>query len=124
MRASMAYFAGAGTVIAAIVGGVGGGLLIADMISPKSPKGVEMTRLERRMSPEPIQVATAITAIHLAIHIGAGSNREPNSNPEPGKDADGRSRSQTCSSATTRHCGLNASRSSATTARDGAADGA
>jgi hypothetical protein len=60
MRASTAYFAGAGTVIAAIVGGVGGGLLIADMISPKSPKGVEMTRLERRMSPEPIQVATAI----------------------------------------------------------------
>ncbi len=58
MRASMAYFAGAGTVIAAIVGGVGGGLLIADMISPKSPKQVaELTRLERRMSPEPIQAA-------------------------------------------------------------------
>src|SRR6267378_3051553 len=58
MRASMAYFAGAGTVIAAIVGGVGGGLLIADMISPKSPKGTEMSRLERRMSAEPIQVTT------------------------------------------------------------------
>src|SRR5712691_8439789 len=56
MRASMAYFAGAGTVIAAIVGGVGGGFLIADMISPKSPKqAAELTRLERRMSPEPIQ---------------------------------------------------------------------
>lgn len=60
MRASMAYFAGAGTVIAAIVGGVGGGLLIADMVSPKSPKqGVEQTRLERRASPAPIPVATA-----------------------------------------------------------------
>jgi flagellar biosynthesis GTPase FlhF len=58
MRASMVYFAGAGTVIAAIVGGVGGGLLIADMISPKSPKqAAELTRLERRMSPEPIQAA-------------------------------------------------------------------
>jgi hypothetical protein len=58
MRASTAYFAGAGTVVAAIVGGVGGGLLIADMIHPKSPKqGTEMTRLERRMSPEPIQAA-------------------------------------------------------------------
>jgi hypothetical protein len=58
MRASTAYFAGAGTVVAAIVGGVGGGLLIADMIDPKSPKqGTEMTRLERRMSPEPIQAA-------------------------------------------------------------------
>jgi len=56
MRISTAYFAGAGTVIAAIVGGVGGGLLIADMIAPKSPKGTEMTRLERRMSSDPIQV--------------------------------------------------------------------
>src|ERR1700730_7611867 len=58
MRAATAYFAGAGTVIAAIVAGVGGGLLIADMLSPKSPKqGTEMTRLERRMSPEPIPAA-------------------------------------------------------------------
>jgi hypothetical protein len=57
MRSSMAYFAGAGTVIAAIVAGVGGGLLMADIISPKSPKQ-ELTRLERRMSPEPIPAAT------------------------------------------------------------------
>ena len=55
MRASTAYFAGAGTVIAAIVGGIGGGLLFADMISPKSPKQ-ELTRLEQRMSSQPIQV--------------------------------------------------------------------
>ena len=55
MRASTAYFAGAGTVIAAIVGGIGGGLLFADMISPKTPKA-ELTRLEQRMSSQPIQV--------------------------------------------------------------------
>ena len=55
MRASTAFFAGAGTVIAAIVGGIGGGLLFADIISPKSPKQ-EMTRLEQRMSSQPIQV--------------------------------------------------------------------
>jgi len=56
----MAYFAGAGTVIAAIAGGVGGGLLIADMVSPKSPKpGAEQTRLERRMSPAPLPAANA-----------------------------------------------------------------
>ena len=54
MRATTAYFVGAGTVIAAIVGGLGGGLLIADMISPKSPKQ-ELTRLEQRMSSQPIQ---------------------------------------------------------------------
>src|SRR3981081_154750 len=60
MRASMAYFAGAGTVIVAIAGGIGGGFLIADMVSPKSPKqGTDLTKLERRMSPEPIQTANA-----------------------------------------------------------------
>jgi hypothetical protein len=58
MRASTAYFAGAGTVVVAIVAGVGGGLVIADMIHPKPAKpGTEMTRLERRMSPEPIPAA-------------------------------------------------------------------
>lgn len=58
MRTATAYFAGAGTVIAAIVGGVGGGLLIADMVSPKSPK-VEMTRLEQRMTSQPIRAEAA-----------------------------------------------------------------
>ena len=58
MRASTAYFAGAGTVVVAIVAGVGGGLVIADMIHPKPARqGTEMTRLERRMSPEPIPAA-------------------------------------------------------------------
>jgi len=58
MRASTAYFAGAGTVVVAIVAGVGGGLVIADMIHPKPAKqGTEMTRLERRMSPETIPAA-------------------------------------------------------------------
>jgi hypothetical protein len=58
MRASTAYFAGAGTVIIAIVGGIGGGLLFADMISPKLPKQ-ELTKLEQRMSSQPIQVKAA-----------------------------------------------------------------
>jgi hypothetical protein len=57
----MAYFAGAGTVIAAIAGGIGGGLLIADMVSPKSPNkpGAELTRMERRTSPAPIPAVNA-----------------------------------------------------------------
>ncbi len=58
MRASTAYFAGAGTVIAAIVAGIGGGLLFADMVSPKTPKQ-ELTRLEQRMSDKPIDVKAA-----------------------------------------------------------------
>jgi hypothetical protein len=56
MRALTAYFAGAGTVVIAIVAGLGGGLVIADMIHPKSAKqGTETTRLERHMSSEPVQ---------------------------------------------------------------------
>jgi hypothetical protein len=59
MRASTAYFAGAGTIIAAIAAGVGGGLLVGDIISPKSTKQTtEMSRLERRMSREPIPAAS------------------------------------------------------------------
>ena len=60
MRSSTAYFAGAGTVVVAVVAGVGGGLLFANMISPKAPK-TEQTHLERRMSSEPIQVSNAPT---------------------------------------------------------------
>src|SRR5580700_9040696 len=60
MRVSTAYFAGAGTIIVAIVAGLGGGLLMADIMGAKSPKpGTEMTRLERRMSPEPIKAVEA-----------------------------------------------------------------
>ena len=60
MRISTAYFAGAGTVVAAIVAGVSGGLLMGDVISPKSTKpGTEMSRLERRMAPDPIPASVA-----------------------------------------------------------------
>ena len=58
MRASTAYVAGGGTVILAIVVGIGGGLIMGNMVAPQSPKqGVEQTRLERQKSPEPIQAA-------------------------------------------------------------------
>ncbi|HJZ20166.1 MAG TPA: hypothetical protein VJ226_04365 [Bradyrhizobium sp.] len=53
MRASIAYFAGAGTVVAAIAVGLGGGLTIANIINPHLDKGIEVSRLERRMSSEP-----------------------------------------------------------------------
>ena len=59
MRTSMAYFAGAGTVIAAIGLGLGGGLTIANVLSPHQDK-VEQTKLEQRMSAKPIAV-TVIT---------------------------------------------------------------
>ncbi len=57
MRTSTAYFAGIGTVVAGIAIGLGGGLTIANIVSPHPDKSVEMTRLERRMSGEPIPAA-------------------------------------------------------------------
>jgi hypothetical protein len=53
MRAAMAYFAGAGTVIAAIGLGLGGGLTIANVMNPHQDK-LEQTKLEQRMSAKPI----------------------------------------------------------------------
>jgi hypothetical protein len=58
MRTSMAFFAGVGTVVVAIGAGLGGGLLIGNIMSPPSPRqGAEVTKLERRMSSEPIPAA-------------------------------------------------------------------
>lgn len=60
MRSATAYFAGAGTVIVAIATGLGGGLLISNIVSPQQEKhgSLDMTRLERRASPEPIQASS------------------------------------------------------------------
>jgi hypothetical protein len=58
MRTSTAYFAGAGTVVAAVVAGLGGGLLIANIVSPHSSRQ-DMTRVERNRSAEPIPVSRA-----------------------------------------------------------------
>ena len=60
MRTSMAYFAGAGTVVAAVVAGLGGGLMVANIVSPHTPKhATEMSKLEQRMSAAPIPVPNA-----------------------------------------------------------------
>src|SRR5512134_25067 len=53
MRISTAYFAGVGTVVVAVGVGLGGGYLAANIANP--PSGV--SKLERRMSAEPISVA-------------------------------------------------------------------
>src|SRR3954471_13518304 len=55
MRISTAYFAGVGTVIVAVAAGLGGGYLAANVVN--QPSGV--SKLERRMSAEPIPVAAA-----------------------------------------------------------------
>jgi hypothetical protein len=52
MRMSTAYFAGAGTVVIAVAVGLGGGLLIAGIMNPKTPTP-EATKLEHRSSETP-----------------------------------------------------------------------
>jgi hypothetical protein len=77
MRISTAYFAGAGTVIAAIVAGLGGGLLMANIVSPHpSRNGTEMSRLEQRMSARPIPVIAAPSepVSYLAATQAAATN--------------------------------------------------
>ena len=56
MRISTAYFAGVGTVIVAVSAGLGGGYLAANIANPPTQA---VSKLERRMSAEPIHVATA-----------------------------------------------------------------
>jgi hypothetical protein len=56
MRISTAYFAGVGTVIMAVGAGLGGGYLAANVTHPPTQA---VSKLERRMSAEPITVSTA-----------------------------------------------------------------
>src|SRR4029079_1764675 len=58
MRTTTAYFAGVGTVVAAVAMGLGGGLLISNIVSPHEPR-TEMSKLELRMSSKPIPVSNA-----------------------------------------------------------------
>jgi len=58
MRTTTAYFAGVGTVVAAVAAGLGGGLLISNIVSPHEPR-TEMSKLELRMSSKPIPVSNA-----------------------------------------------------------------
>ena len=67
MRTSTAFFAGAGTIIMVVAGGLGGGLMIANTMNPKAP-AAQMSKLERRASeaspspsPSPGAVQAAMT---------------------------------------------------------------
>jgi hypothetical protein len=69
MRISTAYFAGAGTVIVAVAAGLGGGYLAANITSPPLQT---VSKLERRMSAEPIRVSTA--PAEPVPHVAATTN--------------------------------------------------
>jgi hypothetical protein len=77
MRTSMAYFAGAGTVIAAIGLGLGGGFTIANVMSPHQEK-LEQTRLEQRMSAKPIPPSAPADQPKPQLDNVQASNTEAN----------------------------------------------
>jgi hypothetical protein len=61
MRASTAFLVGVGTVGLAITGGLGGGLLIGNMMSPSPPqRTAEAAPLEQPRSPPPMPGASAL----------------------------------------------------------------
>ena len=85
MRTSTAYFAGAGTVAAAIVVGLGGGLLFSNIVSPHAPR-TEMSRLELRMAGKPISASSAPSepVPYRAAAVSAPATEAQNQ-PESGK---------------------------------------
>jgi hypothetical protein len=74
MRTSTAYFAGVGTVIVAVSAGLGGGYLVANITSPPSQT---VSKLERRMSAEPITVSTAPAEPVPHVAATAATNSAP-----------------------------------------------
>ena len=82
MRTSMAYFAGVGTVIAAVGAGLGGGYLAANIAHPPTQA---ISKLERRMSAEPITVsaAPAESVRHVATTAVTNPAAAPAQEPTP-----------------------------------------
>ncbi|WP_213285672.1 hypothetical protein [Bradyrhizobium sp. sGM-13] len=81
MRTSTAFFAGAGTVVVAVAAGLGGGYLAANIVSP--PTHV-ISKLERRMSAEPISVSTEPSepVPHLAATVAAANTVPAQEQPQ------------------------------------------
>jgi len=76
MRISTAYFAGVGTVIMAVGAGLGGGYLAANVTHPPTQA---VSKLERRMSAEPITVSTA--PAEPVPHVAAADPTKPAAAP-------------------------------------------
>ncbi len=92
MRTSTAFFAGIGTVVVAIGAGLGGGLLLGDIMSPQQPKhpSSEVTRLEQRNSQAPIsamntasQPVPYLASPQVAAAIAEPSHPQAEKQPSP-----------------------------------------
>jgi cytoskeletal protein RodZ len=79
MQTSTAYFAGAGTVVIAVVIGLGGGVLIANVMNPKTT-GQQMAKLERRTAATP-QPATNPQPAPKVQSASTAQSAQPSSAP-------------------------------------------
>ena len=79
MRTTTAFFAGAGTIAVALAAGLGGGLLISNIVSPHAPKqGAELSKVERRTT-IPFRQQTP----HSNLRLISRRHRRRQPNPSP-----------------------------------------
>lgn len=87
MRASTAYFVGAGSIVAAIAIGLGGGIVAGNIMHPTAPKqGSDASKLEQRAAAipvttnapsEPVQYLTGSQSFGAIIAAPAQAQDEP-----------------------------------------------
>jgi hypothetical protein len=99
MRASMAFFAGVGTVIVAVAAGLGGGLMMANMMSSQAP--YQLGKAERHgasetsasskdpLVPVPYMAATQASSNGPVVVSTAAQNAEPARNESNVSSAQG-----------------------------------
>jgi hypothetical protein len=81
MRASMAYLAGAGTIVVAIAIGLGGGLVAGNIMNPHQPKQGPTSKVERQAST--VGQAGAGNTTEVAPPSNAGSVKAAAATPVP-----------------------------------------
>lgn len=82
MRASIAFFAGAGTMVAAIATGLGGGLLMANILSPREAQNLS-NKLERHAASQEAQQSPQPNAQQALPPAAAASNEPQDPVPHP-----------------------------------------
>lgn len=101
MRASTAYFVGAGTIVAAIAIGLGGGIVAGNIMNPVSPKqGPDTSKIAQRADAKPattdapserLQYLTGSQAFGAMVaapaQAEAKSDAKPESTPEAKSEA-------------------------------------
>ncbi|MGY4599060.1 type IV secretory pathway VirB10-like protein [Bradyrhizobium sp. GM22.5] len=97
MRASTAYFVGAGTIVAAIAIGLGGGIVAGNIMNPVSPKqGPDTSKIAQRADAKPatteapserLQYLTGSQAFGAMVAAPAQAEAKAESKPEAKSEA-------------------------------------